>query len=79
MCKSCATLKFFLCQKYFAESHIPVLIVGTKGDGMVSRQEYILQPEIFCAKYQLLAPQIFNIKENKHDVLVKLATMAAFP
>ncbi|XP_045484862.1 mitochondrial Rho GTPase isoform X2 [Pieris rapae] len=65
--------------KYFAESHIPVLIVGTKGDGMVIRQEYILQPEVFCSKYQLLPPQVFNIKENKHDVLVKLATMAAFP
>ncbi|CAG4910575.1 unnamed protein product [Colias eurytheme] len=65
--------------KYFAESHIPVLIVGTKGDGMITRQEYILQPEVFCSKYQLLPPQLFNIKENKHDVLVKLATMAAFP
>ncbi|CAF4771378.1 unnamed protein product [Pieris macdunnoughi] len=65
--------------KYFAESHIPVLIVGTKGDSMVMRQEYILQPEVFCSKYQLLPPQVFNIKENKHDVLVKLATMAAFP
>ncbi|XP_023947993.2 mitochondrial Rho GTPase isoform X2 [Bicyclus anynana] len=65
--------------KYFAESHIPVLIVGTKGDHMITRQEYILQPEVFCNKYQLLAPQSFNIKENKHDVFVKLATMAAFP
>ncbi|XP_053626015.1 mitochondrial Rho GTPase isoform X1 [Plodia interpunctella] len=65
--------------KYFAESHIPVLIVGTKGDSLVARQEYMLQPEVFCAKYQLLAPQIFNIRENKHDVFVKLATMAAFP
>nr|XP_032513662.1 mitochondrial Rho GTPase isoform X2 [Danaus plexippus plexippus] len=65
--------------KYFAESHIPVLIVGTKGDALITRQEYILQPEVFCNKYQLLAPQIFNIRENKHDVFVKLATMAAFP
>ncbi|CAH2264046.1 mitochondrial Rho GTPase isoform X1 [Pararge aegeria] len=65
--------------KYFAESHIPVLIVGTKGDHLITRQEYILQPEVFCNKYQLLAPQSFNIKENKHDVFVKLATMAAFP
>lgn len=65
--------------KYFAESHIPVLIVGTKGDNMIIRQEYIFQPEVFCNKYQLLPPQFFNIKENKHDVFVKLATMAAFP
>ncbi|CAH2073803.1 unnamed protein product, partial [Iphiclides podalirius] len=65
--------------KYFAESHIPVLIVGTKGDALITRQEYILQPEVFCNKYQLLSPQLFNIKENKHDIFVKLATMAAFP
>ncbi|KAH9630668.1 hypothetical protein HF086_003959 [Spodoptera exigua] len=65
--------------KYFAESHIPVLIVGTKGDALIARQEYILQPDVFCNKYQLLPPQLFNIRENKHDVFVKLATMAAFP
>ncbi|XP_045782898.1 mitochondrial Rho GTPase isoform X2 [Maniola jurtina] len=65
--------------KYFAESHIPVLIVGTKGDHLMTRQEYILQPEVFCNKYQLLAPQSFNIKENKQEIFVKLATMAAFP
>ncbi|KAL4710711.1 hypothetical protein ACJJTC_004356 [Scirpophaga incertulas] len=65
--------------KYFAESHIPVLIVGTKGDALIARQEYILQPEVFCNKYQLLQPQTFHIRENKHDIFVKLATMAAFP
>ncbi|XP_041977694.1 mitochondrial Rho GTPase isoform X1 [Aricia agestis] len=65
--------------KYFAESHIPVLIVGTKGEALITRQEYILQPEVFCSKYQLLPPQIFNIRENKQDIFVKLATMAAFP
>lgn len=68
-----------ILQKYFAESHIPVLIVGTKGDALIARQEYILQPDVFCNKYQLLPPQLFNIRENKHDVFVKLATMAAFP
>ncbi|XP_068630015.1 mitochondrial Rho GTPase isoform X3 [Battus philenor] len=65
--------------KYFAESHIPVLIVGTKGEAMIARQEYILQPDVFCNKYQILPPQFFNIKENKQDIFVKLATMAAFP
>lgn len=65
--------------KYFAESHIPVLVVGTKGDSLIARQEYILQPEVFCNKYQLLPPQFFNIRENKQDVFIKLATMAAFP
>ncbi|XP_063378194.1 mitochondrial Rho GTPase isoform X1 [Cydia fagiglandana] len=64
--------------KYFAESHIPVLIVGTRSDAPV-RQEYILQPEVFCSKYQLLPPQGFAVRENRRDVFVKLATMAAFP
>lgn len=65
--------------KYFAESKIPVLIVGTKGDLVDVRQEYLLQPQDFCQKYKLLPPQIFSLKHNKKDLYVKLATMAAFP
>lgn len=65
--------------KYFAESKIPVLIAGTKGDLPVVRQEYLLQPTDFCQKYKLLPPQIFSLKHNKKDLYVKLATMAAFP
>lgn len=65
--------------KYFAESKIPVLITGTKGDLMEVRQEYLLQPNEFCQKYKILPPQIFSLKHNKKDLYVKLATMAAFP
>lgn len=65
--------------KYFAESKIPVLITGTKGDLEEVRQDYLLQPKEFCQKYQLLPPQIFSLKDNKKDLYVKLATMAAFP
>lgn len=65
--------------KYFAESKIPVLITGTKGDLAEVRQEYLLQPNEFCQKYKILPPQIFSLKHNKKDLYVKLATMAAFP
>lgn len=65
--------------KYFAESKIPVLIVGTKEDLEEVRQDYLLQPTEFCQKYKLLPPQTFSIKNNKKDLFTKLATMAAFP
>lgn len=65
--------------KYFAESKIPVLIVGTKDDLEEVRQDYLLQPNEFCQKYKLLPPQMFSIKHNKKDLYTKLATMAAFP
>ncbi|KAL7044273.1 hypothetical protein ACKWTF_001864 [Chironomus riparius] len=65
--------------KYFAESKIPVLIVGAKGDMDEKRQDYLLQPVEFCQKYKLLPPQYFSIKHNKRDLYVKLGTMASFP
>lgn len=65
--------------KYFAESKIPVLITGTKGDLEEVRQDYLLQPQEFCHKYKLLPPQIFSLKHDKKDLYVKMATMAAFP
>ncbi|XP_035916036.1 mitochondrial Rho GTPase isoform X1 [Anopheles stephensi] len=65
--------------KYFAESKIPVLIVGTKADLEEVRQDYLLQPPDFCHKYKLLQPQFFSVKHNKKDIYTKLATMAAFP
>ena len=43
------------------------------------RQDYLLQPNEFCNKYKLLAPQLFSLKNNKKDLFTKLATMAAFP
>ncbi|XP_059620719.1 mitochondrial Rho GTPase-like isoform X5 [Phlebotomus argentipes] len=65
--------------KYFAESKIPVLIVGTKGDLLEVPQNYLLQPTEFCSKYKILPPQIFSLRDNKKDLFTKLATMAAFP
>lgn len=65
--------------KYFAESKIPVLIVGAKGDMEEKRQDYLLQPAEFCQKYKLLPPQFFSIKHNKRDLYIKLGTMASFP
>lgn len=65
--------------KYFAESKIPVLIVGAKGDREEVRQDYLLQPAEFCNKYKLLPPQFFSVKHNKRELYTKLATMASFP
>ncbi|XP_014088575.1 mitochondrial Rho GTPase isoform X1 [Bactrocera oleae] len=65
--------------KYYAESKIPVMIVGTKGDLDERRQDYLLQPSEFCSKYKLLPPHLFSLKSNKKEVYTKLATMAAFP
>ncbi|XP_017472886.1 PREDICTED: mitochondrial Rho GTPase isoform X3 [Rhagoletis zephyria] len=65
--------------KYYAESKIPVMIVGTKGDLDERRQDYLLQPAEFCTKYKLLPPHLFSLKSNKKEVYTKLATMAAFP
>ncbi|XP_013113846.1 mitochondrial Rho GTPase isoform X2 [Stomoxys calcitrans] len=65
--------------KYYAESKIPVMIVGTKSDLVERRQDYLLQPDEFCQKYKLLPPHLFSLKHNKKDIYVKLATMAAFP
>ena len=41
-------------QRYFSgESKIPILLVGNKSDMTAVRQDYILQPEAFCAKYRV--------------------------
>ncbi|XP_023175677.1 mitochondrial Rho GTPase isoform X2 [Drosophila hydei] len=65
--------------KYFAESKIPVMIVGTKCDLDERRQDYLMQPTEFCEKYKLLPPHLFSLKTNKKELYTKLATMAAFP
>uniref|UniRef100_A0A1A9WQN9 Mitochondrial Rho GTPase n=1 Tax=Glossina brevipalpis TaxID=37001 RepID=A0A1A9WQN9_9MUSC len=65
--------------KYYAESKIPVMLVGTKADLDDRRQDYLLQPAEFCQKYKLLPPHFFSLKANKKELYVKLATMAAFP
>ncbi|XP_015037382.1 mitochondrial Rho GTPase isoform X2 [Drosophila pseudoobscura] len=65
--------------KYYAESKIPVMIVGTKCDMDERRQDYLMQPAEFCAKYKLLPPHLFSLRTNKKELYTKLATMAAFP
>uniref|UniRef100_A0A336LJI5 Mitochondrial Rho GTPase n=1 Tax=Culicoides sonorensis TaxID=179676 RepID=A0A336LJI5_CULSO len=65
--------------KYYAESKIPVLIVGNKSDLPKVRQEYLLQPEEFTQKYKLLSPESFSMKNSNKDIYMKFATMAAFP
>lgn len=65
--------------KYYAESKIPVLIVGNKSDLPRVRQNYLLQPEEFCQKYKILSPEYFSMKNNNKDIYTKFATMAAFP
>ena len=45
----------FPFQRYFSDdSKVPVLIVGNKADMTAVRQDYILQPEAFCAKHRVL-------------------------
>ncbi|XP_068153496.1 mitochondrial Rho GTPase isoform X1 [Drosophila tropicalis] len=65
--------------KYYAESKIPVMIVGSKSDVDERRQDYLMQPSDFCEKYKLLPPHLFSLKTNKKELYTKLATMAAFP
>ncbi|KAL0272252.1 UNVERIFIED_CONTAM: hypothetical protein PYX00_005304 [Menopon gallinae] len=66
--------------KYFEESKIPVLIVGSKADLPEVRQDYTMQPEVFCSRHKLPPPQPFTaIGRVQKEVYVKLATMAAFP
>ncbi|KRG00068.1 uncharacterized protein Dwil_GK13082, isoform B [Drosophila willistoni] len=65
--------------KYYAESKIPVMIVGSKSDVDERRQDYLMQPSEFCEKYKLLPPHLFSLKTNKKELYTKLATMAAFP
>jgi Ras family protein T1 len=57
-----------------------VLIVGNKSDCGDVMQDYILQPNAFCAKYKLPPPHSFSCVEKVNkEIYVKLATMAAFP
>ena len=42
-----------LLQKYYANANIPVLVVGNKSELPSVRQDYILQPDAFCAKHRV--------------------------
>jgi len=66
--------------RYFSTSQVPVLVVANKCDKGVVRQDYILQPEAFCAKHKLPPPQKASARQvPTKDIFLKLATMAAFP
>jgi len=66
--------------RYFSTSQVPVLVVANKSDKGVVRQDYILQPEAFCAKHKLPPPQKSSSRSTPtKDIFIKLATMAAFP
>ena len=57
-----------------------MLVVANKSDKGVVRQDYILQPEAFCAKHKLPPPQKASSRAPAtKDIFIKLATMAAFP
>merc|ERR1719397_2223213 len=66
--------------RYFSTTQVPVLVVANKSDQGVVRQDYILQPEAFCAKHKLPPPQKSSSRAPvTKDIFIKLATMAAFP
>jgi len=66
--------------RYFSTTQLPVLVVANKSDKGVVRQDYILQPEAFCAKHKLPPPQKTSARiVPAKDIFLKLATMAAFP
>ena len=53
---------FCILQRYFSsDSKIPVLIVGNKADMNAVRQDYILQPEAFCAKHRVSIFRCFKM------------------
>lgn len=67
-------------QKYFSDSKVPVLIVGSKADQPAAIQDYCLQPMQFCSKHKLPPLQPFTVNGSiRKDAYVKLATMAAYP
>ncbi|XP_074600717.1 mitochondrial Rho GTPase [Brevipalpus obovatus] len=68
--------------KHFKEAKIPVLVVSAKSDKNTVIQYNDLQPIDFCSAHQLPVPVAFttnNPIDLKHDVYVKLGTMAAYP
>jgi Ras family protein T1 len=76
------TSNFCPLQKYFSDSGIPCLLVGTKADQEPAAQNYFLQPEDFCSKYNLPALQFYSAERPQpisRDIFIKLATMASYP
>uniref|UniRef100_A0A8D8V3R0 Mitochondrial Rho GTPase n=1 Tax=Cacopsylla melanoneura TaxID=428564 RepID=A0A8D8V3R0_9HEMI len=65
--------------KYFSTSKIPVMLVAGKSDLPRVRQDYLMQPDIFCETHKLSPAHPFSSPNSDREVFVKLATMAAFP
>lgn len=55
--------------KHFTDCRLPILIVACKSDSITAgsspvRQNYVLQPDEFCAKYKLSPPQPFTVSDS---------------
>jgi Ras family protein T1 len=68
--------------KHFNDCKLPILVLGSKSDQIIVRQQYTLQPDEFCAKYKLPKNHLFSANQANRvppEVYVKLGTMAAYP
>ncbi|KAL1452276.1 hypothetical protein WDU94_006563 [Cyamophila willieti] len=65
--------------KYLSTSKIPVMLVAGKSDLPRARQDYLMQPDVFCETHKLSPAHAFSSANSDREVFVKLATMAAFP
>eukprot|EP00088_Acartia_fossae_P034330 TRINITY_DN35243_c0_g1_i2.p1 TRINITY_DN35243_c0_g1~~TRINITY_DN35243_c0_g1_i2.p1 ORF type:complete len:508 (-),score=61.70 TRINITY_DN35243_c0_g1_i2:215-1657(-) len=76
---------FELCARlylrYFSGTEQPVLLVGNKSEFGHVKQDYIMQPEVFCSKHKLPPPQFVSCirGQSNKEIFIKLVTMAAFP
>jgi len=66
--------------KYFASGKIPVLFVCSKSECPEVKQDYLMQPNVFCEVHRLAVPHTFSANNpDCKELFQKLATMAAFP
>ncbi|KAI5719302.1 hypothetical protein M8J76_008313 [Diaphorina citri] len=59
------------CDKYFSTSKIPVMLVAGKSDMPRARQDYLMQPDIFCETHKLSPAHSFSAANNDREVFVK--------
>lgn len=65
--------------KHFVNCKLPILIVAAKSDEQQVQQQFSLQPDEFCTKYNLPKVHPFTATGIKQEVYIKLCTMAAYP
>lgn len=75
---------FFLLQKNFSNTKLPILIVASKTDLTAVKQDYHMQPDEFCTFYKLTPLHKFSHSDNENsintsEVYEKLGTMATYP